>query len=286
MKLHVLGAGCPAANPDQFGSAFLLEADGRLVLIDCGPATTYKMAKMGLQPQEVSAVFFTHHHFDHNVDFPCFALCRWDMSKGTESPLSVFGPPPTKAFVEGLLGTSGAFCDDWKSRITHSVSIELHRNRGGVLPRPAPAFDVHEVGPGKITSFGSCEVTAVQPYHVEPTLISLAYRFESEEGSVVFCGDCGDSPALREFAFGCDTIVICCTHFSATAYEGIVAGTPQVIGIANETEAKRLVLSHASPGFSNPGWKERAVSEIARSYDGKILFPRELTTIDLDRIEV
>ena len=283
MKLHIIGAGCPWPDPKQYGSAFILETADFRAMVDCGPGSTYKMAHMGMHPKVVSHLFFTHHHFDHNVDFPCFALSRWDASPGTEPPLQIFGPPPTKTFVEKLLGRDGAFFDDWSSRVTHAVSIELHRSRGGILPRPEPVFDTYDVGAGEVTDIGGCKVTAAQVYHVEPTLISLAYRFEADEGSVVFCGDCGDSPALREFARGCDTIVICCTHFSETAYEGIVAGTPQVIEIARDTGAKRLVLSHASPNFSNSGVKERAVGEIARRYEGEIHYPGELTTIDLNR---
>ena len=285
MKLHVVGSGCPAPNPDRYGSAFVLETSEFKVLIDCGPATTYKLALMGLDPLDIHHLFFTHHHFDHNSDFPCFALTRWDQSNGEHPPLEVFGPPPTTEFVNRLLGPSGAFYDDWHSRVTHPVSLELHRSRGGELPRPEPKIVSHEVSPvapyAEVTQIGSCKVSTVQVYHVEPTLISLAYRFESVEGSILFCGDCGDSPALRTFAKGCGTLVICCTHFDENAYEGIVAGTPQVAGIAGETGATRVVLTHASPGFSLPGQKERAVAEISKTYSGQLFFPDELTSIDL-----
>ncbi|HUT90524.1 MAG TPA: MBL fold metallo-hydrolase [Thermoguttaceae bacterium] len=115
-------------------------------MVDCGPGTTYKMGRMGLRPGRVGHLFFTHHHFDHNCDFPCFALTRWDLSKGTEPPLKVYGPPPTRAFVERLPGKEGAFFDDWNSRIQHPVSQAIHKRRGGGLPRPAPAIVARSFG--------------------------------------------------------------------------------------------------------------------------------------------
>ena len=44
-------------------------------------------------------LFFTHHHFDHNIDYPCFLLCRWDQAAGRGSELNVYGPKQT---LEGL----------------------------------------------------------------------------------------------------------------------------------------------------------------------------------------
>ncbi|GAG30309.1 unnamed protein product, partial [marine sediment metagenome] len=78
MRLHVLGSGCPVPTPEHYGSSFILEVGTDLLMVDCGPATTFKMAQMGIMPGRVEHLFLTHHHFDHNVDLPCFALTRWD----------------------------------------------------------------------------------------------------------------------------------------------------------------------------------------------------------------
>jgi hypothetical protein len=74
LRLHVVGNGCPDPTPEHYGSSFILEVGADYVMVDCGPATTYKMVRMGIPPRKVGHLFFTHHHFDHNVDFPCFAL--------------------------------------------------------------------------------------------------------------------------------------------------------------------------------------------------------------------
>jgi ribonuclease BN (tRNA processing enzyme) len=47
----------------------------------------------------VDNLFFTHHHFDHNINYPCFLLCRWDQAAGRGSDFNVYGP---KLTLEGL----------------------------------------------------------------------------------------------------------------------------------------------------------------------------------------
>jgi len=284
MKLHILGSGCPAPTPEQYGSSFLLEAGHEFIMVDCGPGTTYKMARMGLPLKQVGHLFLTHHHFDHNVDFPCFALTRWDQCIGPEPVLEVYGPPPTEEFVERLLGERGAFFVDWHARIKHPASHECHTQRGGELPRPAPSVRAKDVQPGKIAETDRWVASAERVHHVEPWLESLAFRFDTDEGSILFASDCGDCRELRELAKGADTLVLACTYFGSAIsppLADVITGTDQVVGIANEAGAKRVILTHVSPNFSRPGIKERAVATVARSYEGEIVFPAELTTVDL-----
>jgi len=79
--------------------------------------------------------------------------------------------------------------------------------------------------------------------------------------------------------------VITCTHFGTPKMSptivDVITGTPEVSDIAREAGARRVILTHASPNFAAPGVKERAIAEIARSYDGAILFPDELVTVDI-----
>ena len=283
MRLHVIGNGCPHPTPDWYGSAFILEVGRESVLIDCGPATTYKMTRMGLKPGQVGHVFLTHHHFDHNADFPCFALTRWDFSKGTEPPLAIYGPPPTKAFVEQLLGKQGAFFPDWQARVKHPASQKLHKGRGGRMPRPAPAFDARDVAPGPVARTKAWTATAERVHHCEPWLESLAYRFEADQGSVLFAGDCADCPELRHFAQGVHTLVAACAYVGR--YDPVVAdvitGAAEAGEIAQQAGARRLLLTHVSPAFTRASTRRRALAEAARAFSGEILLPKELTAVEL-----
>jgi ribonuclease BN (tRNA processing enzyme) len=253
-------------------------------MIDCGPGTTYKMARMGIGTKQVNHVFLTHHHFDHNVDLPCFALVRWDLCNGTAPPLKIFGPPPTERFVQQLLGENGAFAPDWRSRVSHRVSIEIFRHRGGTPPRPAPAWDARDVGPGKIEQAASWTVTAARVHHVEPTLVSLAYRFDTERGSVVFAGDCGDCAELRALAQGADTLVAPCVLVgsakSPSYLDGIIMGTHEVRDLAKAAGVSRVILTH-NGSVHAPQQRRPFIEAIGEVFSGETLFPDELTTMDV-----
>ena len=73
-RVYVLGSGTPTPTPQRFGSSFVAEFGDYQVMIDCGPAATHKLVKAGLWPTNIDHLFFTHHHFDHDIDYPCFLL--------------------------------------------------------------------------------------------------------------------------------------------------------------------------------------------------------------------
>ena len=133
-RIHILGAGTPTPTPTRFGSSFVIEIGSDQIMVDCGPAATYKLVKAGLWPTKIDYVFFTHHHFDHDVDFPCFLLTRWDQSIGKENVLQIFGPKLTEEFTEGIIGKDGLFKHDLIARMNFSGSKQVYVNRGGKLP--------------------------------------------------------------------------------------------------------------------------------------------------------
>ncbi len=143
-RIFVLGAGTPTPTPDRFGSAFAMEVDGQYLMFDCGPAATHKLVRVGIFPTQVEYLFFTHHHFDHDVDYPCFLPCRWDQSIGKEPPLKIYGPAPTETLTERLLGEGGAVHQAGGWRVTaapaehvqpwlDSLAYRLDRGDGSIV---------------------------------------------------------------------------------------------------------------------------------------------------------
>ena len=61
----------------------------------------------------------------------------------------------------------------------------------------------------------------------------------------------------------------------------VITGSSDVADIAHESGARRVILTHASPGITAPGGRESAIAEVAPAYSGAIFFPDELTTVDL-----
>ena len=73
-EIYVIGAGTPTPTATRFGSSQVLRLGDELLMFDCVPATNHKLLKAGLFPTELDFLFFTHHHFDHDIDYPCFLL--------------------------------------------------------------------------------------------------------------------------------------------------------------------------------------------------------------------
>lgn len=83
-EVLILGAGTPTPTAERFGTSFVASVGNEYLMFDCGPAATMKLVKSGLDPTRVDYLFFTHHHFDHDGDYPCLLLVGWDQGAGDE----------------------------------------------------------------------------------------------------------------------------------------------------------------------------------------------------------
>ena len=285
-RVHILGAGTPTPTPDRFGSAFAVEVGGEYLMFDCGPAATHKLVKAGLWPTKVDYLFFTHHHFDHDVDYPCFLLCRWDQGAGKEKQLTVRGPRLTEQLTHRILDEEqGAFSHDWIARVNARLSQQVYANRGGVLPRRPPAVDVKDIGPGVIYTGKDWQVTAAPAEHVQPWLDSLAYRIDTPGGSIVITGDTQPCRSVIDLARNADILVSMCWDdqeaMEACGEASGSTGTAGAARMAQQAGVKALVLSHMGPRISSHGPLEKGLGDVRRLFDGRVIFAVELLTVDV-----
>lgn len=285
MKITILGSGTPTPTPARFGSAFVAEVAGDVLMFDCGPAATHKLVKAGLRPTAVDRLFFTHHHYDHNADYGCLMLCRWDHSIGDTPPLRVYGPTHTQTITERLIGVDGAFSFDWQARVGHPVSQNVFRNRGGVLPRRPPEVAATDIGPGQLIDGGTWTVHASHAQHVQPFLDSLAYRLEAGGTTAVFTGDTEPCPEVLEAARGADVLFAMCwdveERMAASGERTGQMGTSSAAVLARDAGVKTLVLVHTGPHLSSPDIAERAIKGIEASFDGRVILAEEGMSLDL-----
>ena len=230
-------------------------------------------------------LFFTHHHFDHNIDYPCFLLCRWDQAAGKGNELNVWGPRLTEEITQKVIGVGGAFESDWQARVNHPYSQQVFVNRGGTLPRIPPAPKATDVGVGEVASGKGWTVTSAEAIHVQPYLDSLAYRVDTPEGSVVFTGDTEPCDSVKELARDADMMVCMCWD-EQSVMEGNnehrgQCGTTGAAQMAQEAGVKQLVLVHMGPTLSKDTPFDRHYEEMSPMYDGKIIFSEELMRIEV-----
>lgn len=283
-KIYFIGSGTPTPTRTRFGTCYVFHIGHEFLMFDCGPAATHKMVKMGLFPTQIDYLFFSHHHFDHNADYPCFLLCRWDQGAGREKPLQVWGPPPTAWITDHLIGPTGAFHHDWRARVGHRGSQEIFVKRGGTLPRPEPHAMVKDIDSGQVIKQDLWRVTTTRTQHIEPWMPTLAYRVDYDGGSIVFTGDTGTCSSVIELAKGADTLLIHCWDHQETMRENeasMITGTIEAAEFAREAGVKRMIIAHQGPNLDRPGSKEKAIADMVSIFDGQIIFSEEGFIIDL-----
>ncbi len=283
-KVTLIGCGTPTPLPDRFGSAHLIDIAGEKLLFDCGPATTWKLVRNGFKLTDINTVVFTHHHFDHDADFPAFILTRWDQMIPRDRELQVYGPNLTEAFTDGILNEdTGLFRHDWKARVHHPASAITFADRGGELPRAKPMVVPQDVGPGVIVETDNYRITAAPAEHVQPYLDSLAYRIESDEGSVVITGDTRPCDTVTDLARGADVLMMMCweSHERMVGNEHAMASC-SIRGAAEtaaEADVKQLVMVHVGGRLTAPEMAEAREREASLAWDGRVVWGEEGLTV-------
>lgn len=101
MKIIPLGTSSGKPTLSRNVSATALAGDGEWWLFDCGEGTQMQIARAGLSPQKLSAIFITHLHGDHFNGLP--GLLSSMALDQREHELTIVGPPGMKEYFE-LLG--------------------------------------------------------------------------------------------------------------------------------------------------------------------------------------
>lgn len=285
MKITLLGTGSPPPSLERAGPSQILEIDGQSILVDCGPGTTYQLLKAGIHLAQVKQLFFTHHHMDHNVDFPHFLIASWGLGRRS---LGVFGPRGTREWVEAFLRL---YEEDIRQRMT------LGRPEQGM-------FDIkfEELQNGSEFAGEGWEVKAIKARH---NTLTLSYRFTSSGKSVVISGDTGYFEDLIRFARCADLLVLECTMGKSielpeeqikeddlyksykrsrdpkvwqALHEGYGHHTPEEAGLAaSQAGVKKLVLTHISPFRDIEDMKRQA----KKNFSGEVIIGEDLMTIEI-----
>ncbi|KOR88933.1 ribonuclease Z [Paenibacillus solani] len=125
MELYFLGtnAGVPTLQRNVTSIALrMLEERRSLWLFDCGEGTQHQILKSPLKLSKLDKIFITHMHGDHIFGLPGLLSSRG--AQGVTSPVTIYGPPGIKTFVETTLHIS-------QSRVPYNMEIIEHT--GGVL---------------------------------------------------------------------------------------------------------------------------------------------------------
>jgi ribonuclease Z len=286
MKLWLLGTGTPTPSLRRMCSGYVVQCKDDYIVFDHGFGAHHRLLELGIPATHVSHLFVSHHHYDHMGDYPRLLLTRWDQGAGKVPELQVFGPPPLRHITERMIGDDGVFGPDLISRTRNQASIDVYRARGGRGERERPNPTITELAPGDCVERNGWTVRAVGVNHFAPHLTSYGYRLEADGQSFVYSGDTGPSRALSELARGSDVLVHMCHYLSGTApsrtFSAFTMGHMELGQMAQEAQAKNLVITHVTEQFDQPGLRERVLREIASVYEGNIFFGEDLMEVPLE----
>jgi len=243
------GTGTPVVVPDRAGPSNVVRCGQQTVVVDCGNGVLYQLARLGITPREITHVFITHHHVDHNADLGYLLVAPWSL-KGEHRPPVVLGPPGTYEYTRRVLAAQDF---DLRARLPHGFRPEL----------AAPA--VVELADGDVVEGDGLRVTAFSVDHT-PVDPAMGYRFDTDEMSLAFSGDTKPSDNLVRYARGVDVLVheVLYPGFGFPDYHTV---STDVGAVATRTGAGHLVLSHLIPG-TRPD--EDWLAHARTNYDGPV----------------
>lgn len=187
----LLGTGMPRPNPEASGPATAIVVGEQVFLFDAGPGVERQLSAAHLPINGATALFITHLHSDHTLGYPDLIFTSWVM--GRKKPLQAYGPVGLQKMTNHLLA---AYAEDIAVRIQ---GLE-HQTPNGYR------VNVHEIHSGVVYDKQGVKIKALPVPHGNWG-VSLAYRFDSGDKSVVISGDTRYNEGLVRFAFGADILV-------------------------------------------------------------------------------
>jgi ribonuclease BN (tRNA processing enzyme) len=321
----------PNTNRCSFSSA--VKVGDATYLVDCGEGVGKRLQQSLATPlvstlSTLRALFVTHLHSDHTIDYPNILL--YGLYNGLDRsspPLKVFGPGrrgqmepvfslpgrttvepeiinpdnPTPGISDMTNYISQAYATDLNDRMrdngkrslkmlveAHDIAIPAVAGFKSPNETPSP-----EMEPFKVFEDDRVRVSATLVDHF-PVWPAFAFRFDTDEGSVVFSGDTNPNKNLIRLAKGADVLVheVIVVDWidrlfpepRSIADEGLRqhllnAHTPvdQVGKVAEAAGVAKLVLSHIVPGNAT----DDQLSAARNGFSGELIIGQDLMTIPL-----
>ncbi|EXU77237.1 ribonuclease Z [Erwinia mallotivora] len=266
------GAGTPSRLRNVTSIALNLPpARGGSWLFDCGEGTQHQIMRSPVKPARLEKIFITHLHGDHVFGLPGLLTSR-SMS-GNKDPITLYGPPGIKAFVETTLSLSGS----WLCFPLEIVEItageifndEHFRVTAFPLTHPVECYgfriEQHDK-PGRLDA-ARLLADGIKPGHLFQQL-KRGKTVTMQDGRVVdgrhylgpsvkgltlaIFGDTGPTAAAAELADNADVVVHEATLEVAMQEKANGRGhssTVQAATVAKQAGAKRLIVTHLSSRY-------------------------------------
>jgi ribonuclease Z len=242
-----------------------------------------RLADLGVQPFELTALMLTHVHSDHVEGVADVAMTRWIQNGFAQAgPLTIVAPAGAPVrFVQRMFEP---FEDDIAVRVHHlqdePPSVDLRSFVAGSEPAEVWRSDD-----------GTVRVSAVLVHH-EPVEPAVAYRIETPDGAVVVSGDTRVCKEVESLATGAGVLVheACRSAALALAFAGTMiekvtsyhADTVSLGSMAERAGVGHLMLTHLMPQPFGADDEVAFEADVRRGgYSGPLTVGRDLASVTL-----
>ncbi len=248
MKLTILGSGTCVPSLKRNASGYLLEAEGKEVLIDCGSGILLQLERAGKSYKNIDALFITHGHPDHFADLmPLVHALFYTPNFTRKTDLFIFAPKDFRQYydkaINSILGESKDF---------QIVFMEV--------------ADKVEFAPWSIYTTDTIH-----------SADSIAYRFEQGGRSVVFSGDADYDQGIINLSEKVDILIADCSFPDSMKVKGHFSAKECGL-LAQKAGVKKLVLSHIYPADIPD---ENRITEAKEQFNGNVILAEDLMEIEI-----
>ncbi len=219
MRVTFLGAGDAFGSGGQHHSGYLVEAEGRAFLLDCGPPTLIGLKKIGFDTQRIDFVAISHLHGDHFGGLT-FLFLEYQYESPRNRPFLIAGPPGTQERVFALYS---------------SMYQDLAEQ---ALPFP---LSFQELLPNQPQTVAGIEIFPFRVPHQKKG-ISLALRVQAGGKTLLYSGDTGWTEDLVRYSQGVDLFICECCFFETQV--DFHLNYPLIAQHRDRMGCRRLILSH------------------------------------------
>jgi ribonuclease Z len=216
-ELVVLGAAASVPDAEHDTIGLVLRGPGWAVPIDCGGSPLYKLARAGIDMDQIRAVVLTHRHADHLYGLPMLVQGLW--LGGRQAPLPIYGPAQALDVARWVLdafhltGPAGMYRIEW-----HPVA--LHEGE--------PVLKIEDV-----------RITGAPMIHEGNDTLGLRFENIYTGRAAAYSADTEPCAALIRLAAGAEYLL----HEATGEYPGH-SSPAQAAEVARQAGVTFLVLIH------------------------------------------
>lgn len=295
MEIYFLGtnAGIPTLQRNVTSIALrLLEERRSIWMFDCGEGTQHQILRSPLRLGKLEKLFITHLHGDHLFGLPGLLSSRG--YQGGTTPLTIYGPPGLKAYLEISLSVS-------QSRIPYKIEVVEHSGglifedegfkvEAGLLEHRIDSYGYRVT---EKDSPGSLNTELLRSYGLKPGplygKLKKGHDITTDEGITIHAADVVREPKRGRIVTilgdtrPCEGSLPLAQHADLLVHEATFAHdlaemafqyhhstARQAAELAKEAGARQLLLTHFSSRYSSP---EELVPLLE---EAQLIFPQTL----------